>query len=79
MAGVPMAKITGWTFALVALFVLAGVVLALAGQPEMAQGALGTATGIVVGSGVATTIVVKAGNSAEPETSSEPPAAPKAA
>lgn len=60
MSGVPMGKITGWTFALVALFVVAAVVLAIAGITDMATNALATATGIVVGSATATTVVVKA-------------------
>lgn len=60
MSGVPMGKITGWTFALVALFVVAAVVLAVAGLVDMATNAMATATGIVVGSATATTVVVKA-------------------
>lgn len=55
-----MGKITGWTFAVVALFVVAAVVLALAGVTDMATNALATATGIIVGSATATTVVVKA-------------------
>jgi len=59
MAGVPMGKITGWTFALVALFVIAGVVLTVTGHSDQANGALGTATGIVVGAGTAVTVTVR--------------------
>jgi uncharacterized transporter YbjL len=60
MNGVPVNKITGWTFALVALFVVAGTVLAIAGRMDLATNSFGTATGIVVGSATATTVAIKA-------------------
>lgn len=57
MTGVPYVRITWISVALVALFLITGVILYALGQSGPAQGALGTATGIAIGTG-ATTVVV---------------------
>lgn len=57
-------------------FLVAGVILTLAGHPDQGTNALATATGVVIGVGTSTTVQVIANNNRTSDgTSNEPPKA----
>lgn len=58
--GVPVGRITWVMVALVGAFLAASVAFAVTGNADLAHSAFGTATGMVVGSGVAVGVTINA-------------------